>query len=134
MPFFKTTHNILTAVDEDELFNPNWMDSDKLILPPKKDWDYNREMQIEDVNVWEVLYQASGGIGVYAAWDPFAEFYMLTTGWLPRKEHQTINDKIIETYYGPKAQNQVYNRAKELGIPLKINSVWVDEDKLWLYK
>ena len=91
MPFFKTTYNILVRPGEDELFDPNWMNSDKMILPPKKDWDYSRELQIEDIHIWEVLYEASGGIGIYAAWDPFAEFYMFTTGWVPK----TMNDRII---------------------------------------
>ncbi len=78
MPQFRTTYNILTKSDEDELFDPNWMDSDKIILPPRVEWDYSRELQIEDVNIWEIIYQQGGGIGLYAAWDPFAEFYMLT--------------------------------------------------------
>lgn len=135
MPIFKTTLNILKIPDHDELHNRNWMDSDKLQLPPggiddpKAAWDYNREMTIEDVDIWEVLYEASGGIGVYAAWCPYAEFYMVTTGWIPN----TVCDRIIETYYGPTAQQIVYKRAAELGIPLKVQQVWVDTNDTWMY-
>ena len=135
MPIFKTTLNILKITDADELHNRNWLDSDKLQLPPggpdspKLKWDYSREMTVEDVDIWEVLYEASGGIGVYAAWLPYAEFYMVTTGWIPK----TINDRIIETYYGPNSQKQVYARATELGIPLTVNTVWIDEEDTWLH-
>ncbi len=135
MPIFKTTLNILKIVDSDELYDRNWMDSDTLQLPPggpdnpKLKWDYSREMTVDDVDIWEVLYEASGGIGVYAAWLPYAEFYMITTGWIPK----TINDRIIETYYGPNSQKQVYARATELGIPLAVNTVWIEEDEVWLH-
>jgi len=135
MPIFKTTLNILKIVDADELQDRNWMDSDTLQLPPggpdypKLKWDYSREMTVEDVDIWEELYEASGGIGVYAAWLPYAEFYMITTGWIPK----TINDRIIETYYGPNSQKQVYARATELGIPLTVNTMWVDDEDAWLH-
>jgi hypothetical protein len=139
MPFFKTTKNILKVVNEDELFNPNWMDSDKLILPPggpndkKNQWDYKRELKIDDIDIWEVLNEQSGGIGLYAAWKPYAEFYLITAGWLPRKEGQKFNDRIVEYYYGKNAQENVLFRAYQLGIDVNISHVWVDDDLMWLY-
>ena len=128
MPFFKTTYNILSKVNEDELFNPNWFDSDKVILPPKKDWDYKREMKIEDVDIWEVLYQASGGYGCYAAWAPHAEFYLLTVGWQPG-----TSIPITETYYGSGAQQNVQKRMLELGMPFHLKEHWVEPEDLWKY-
>lgn len=133
MPFFKSTYNILKRPDEDEVFNPNWMDSNTLVLPPKTDWTYDREMRIEDVDIWEVLYEASGGIGVYAAWCPYAEFYMMTIGWYPLRPGQQINDRKIEVYYGSNAQVDMFNRARQLGIPLNVKKVWVENDDMWLY-
>jgi hypothetical protein len=133
MPLFKTTYNILGPRDQDELFDRNQLDRSTPWLPPSSDWDYAREMQIEDVDVWEILYEAGQGIGVYAAYSPFAEFYMVTTGWLPLLQGQRYNDKIIETYYGAGAQNKVYKRAKELGIDLSLYKSWVDDDEMWLY-
>jgi hypothetical protein len=135
MPLFKTTLNILKIVDSDELHNRNWMDSDKLQLPPggpdnpAYKWDYSREMTIEDVDIWEILYEASDGIGIYVAWLPYAEFYMVCSGWYPN----TIADKIIETHYGANSQTTVYKRAKELGIPLHVHQIWVDDKDMWLY-
>lgn len=130
MPFFKTTYNILTRPWEDELWDPNWMDSNTVINPPYKEWDYKRELTIEDVSIWQVIYEASGGIGIYAAWDPLAEFYMVTTGWVKG----TLNDRIIETYYGTEASKKVFKRADELGIPLTRHKIWVEPEEMWLYK
>ena len=128
MPFFKTTKNILTVRWEDELFDPNWMDSDSLVLPPKVDWDYSRELQIEDVDIWEVLYEQGGGLGFYAAWSPYAEFYMITLPLL------NVLPNRIETYYGPLASEKVYKRAKDFNINLVKNKIWVEEEDMWLFK
>jgi hypothetical protein len=127
MPQFKTTKNILKNPWEDELYDDNWMDSDKLILPPKKQWDYSRELKIEDVDIWEVIYYQGGGLGLYASWDPYAEFYLIT---LP---HFAIRTNALETYYGAGAQRSVQKRCKELNIPVIVNETWVDDENMWLY-
>jgi len=128
MPIFKTTKDILKNPWEDELFDPNWMDSDKLQLPPKIEWDYKRELHLEDVNIWEVLFHQGGGIGIYAAWDPYAEFYLITLPYFIIKENS------IETYYGAGAQDRVRKRAKEFGINLISNEVWIEPEDMWLYQ
>ncbi len=73
MPFFKTTHNIIN--DNQEYFDDKWMDSDKLILPPKEEWTYDRELTIDDIDLWEVIYE--NNFGIYGAYSPHAEFYMI---------------------------------------------------------
>jgi hypothetical protein len=138
MPQFKSTYNILKKVDADEVFETSWMDRDQIYLPPKVDWDYQREMKIEDVDIWEVLYHQGGSVGVYAAWMPYAEFYMITSGPDYRNAPMIIDgfqyvNKNIETFYGPEAQKKVFNRAKELGIKLAIYKNWVDNNEMWLY-
>jgi hypothetical protein len=138
MPQFKTTYNILTSTDKDELWNQNWMDSDKVILPPKTDWDYKREMTVEDVDIWEVMSIGQGGVGVYAAWQPYAEFYLVITGFDTRNAPRiidgvSVDSKKIETYYGQGAQRKVYKRAKELGIDLAVYKTWVPDDNAWIY-
>jgi len=134
MPFFKSTLNILKRPHEDEIFNINQFDRSDIYLPKTSEWDYNREMQIEDVDIWEVIYEASGGIGIYAAWTPYAEFYLFTTGWKPLLPNQQINDRMWETYYGSGAQQKVMTRAKALNIPISTQKIWVDNDQLWLYQ
>ena len=141
MPFFKSTYNILKKPDEDEVFDINWFDSPTLQLPPSPHWDYQREMTIEDVDIWEVLVENGGGVGVYAAWCPYAEFYLVTTGsdlrnrWFENlgKALYSYNDRFWETYYGPGAQEIVSKRAIELGTPLKKTQAWVEEEDMWLY-
>jgi len=125
MPFFKTTDNILK--DNQEYFDPNWMDSDKVILPPSQSWDYSRELQIEDIDIWEVIYEM-GSVGIYAAWQPHAEFYMIKPPWQMLEKGWGL-----ETYYGKLASERVYQRAQEFGIKIPKHKYWVDNEDLWLY-
>jgi hypothetical protein len=145
MPQFKTSYNILKKQDEDECFNPNWMNSDKLVLPPggpddiKNKWDYSRELKVEDVDIWEVLYEATQGIGLYASWKPYAEFYMITTGLNLRNAPRIVKgirywDRNSETFYGAGALNRATQRAIQLNIPVHINQIWVDSEDMWLYE
>lgn len=129
MPIFKSNNNIFKNPDQDEVFNENFMDSEALILPETKRWDYSRELKIEDVDIWEVLYESSGGIGVYASWCPYAEFYMIKVGFYLEKL-----GKGIETYYGPGSSFLVYKRSKELGINLYPKKIWIEDEDMWLYK
>jgi hypothetical protein len=138
MPIFKSTYNILKKPDEDEVFNPNWMDSDKLVLPPTKPWDYQREMTIEDVDIWEVLVENGGGFGIYASWCPYAEFYLITTGSDERNVwsngNNTYNDKHWEVYYGAGAQELVKKRAKDFNLHLPTFKLWVEDQNMWLHQ
>jgi hypothetical protein len=118
---FKSTHNIFT--DFAEIFDENWMDSDKLVLPPKKNWDYSRPLQIEDVSIWEVILEQGGGWGLYASWDPYAEFYLLRMGF-----------QGMETYYGAGVQKNLKKKLKELGISFSTFDVWVEPEDMWLYE
>lgn len=138
MPIYKTTYNILVKVDECELYNRNWDDSDQIYIPPTEDWDYKREMTVDDVDIWEVLYESTGGIGVYAAQSPYAEFYMITSGFDETQPARWINGhpyghKIVETFYGPGSQKKVFLRARELSIPLGTYKEWVEPEDMWLH-
>ena len=142
MPFFKTTFNILKKPDEDEAWNDNWMDSDTIITPPKTEWDYKRDMKIEDVQLWEVLYEGSGGIGLYAAWEPYAECYMITSGIDFKNAPRFFDsdpgipywDRIVDIYYGLGCQQSVIQKANELGIPLNFQQHWIENENMWLYQ
>jgi hypothetical protein len=122
---FKSTQNIFK--DFGEVFETKWMDSNKVETPPNPPWDYSRELKIEDVDIWEVIYEQGGGVGIYASWCPYAEFYLVRTGWW-----NVPND--IETYYGPGADAAVQKRAKELNIPITVNKVWVEPENMFLYE
>ena len=130
MPIFKTTIDILTKPWEDNLYDENWLDKPTVFYPPTKKWDNSREMSIEDVDIWEVIYQQGGGIAFYVSWSPFAEFYLVT---LPFYMSHSTKDK-IETYYGIDAAKKVYDRAKDFGITLEVHKVWVEPDDMYLYE
>ena len=101
MPTFRTTKNIF--VDFGEWFDHNWMDNDRIILPDTKEWSYDRELQIEDVDLWEVVTEFSGG-GVYASWCPYAEFYMVKLpAWAGG----------VKTFYGKGCDTEVKKYLKE---------------------
>jgi len=78
MPRWKTTKNILT--DFGEYFDDNWMNYDRIFqyAPPVIPWTAPRPMQIEDVDLWEVIAETSGPTGVYAAYMPYGELYIVT--------------------------------------------------------
>ena len=138
MPIFKSTYNIIKKPDEDEVFESSWMATGQICLPPKVEWDYKRELLVEDVDIWEVIYEESGARGVYAAWCPYAEFYMITNGVDEKNDPRIINglayqDRLIETFYGKGAAQKTYQRAYSLGIKLPVHKIWVDNHDMWLY-
>jgi hypothetical protein len=122
VPFFKTTHNIFK--DFGEYFDENWMNYDTVHTPEWKEWDYKRELNIEDINLWEVIFEFNWSL--YAAFDPYAEFYLLVP-------HYSIQNASLETFYGKNATNRLYKRLKTLGLSAPQNTVWVPDDKMWLY-
>lgn len=124
MPRFKSNANLFVHLDEH--FDENWLDSNQVVLPNTKKWTYDREMQIDDVDLWEVIYEEGGGKGVYASYIPYAEFYLICTGWDDPSKPR------METYYGPGAEKTVVQRMKELKYPYPVNDVWVDNEDMWL--
>lgn len=133
IPTFKKTEHILTGYGE--YFDINWFNYDEPQLPPRIDWDYQRELRIEDVFLWEVITEP-WEYGVYAAWDPYGELYVIRKEsdyekmmWDP--DHKRLFD--FEVFYGQGAQKQVVKRMNELGIHVAYQKVWVPDDKLWLY-
>lgn len=103
MPRFKTTEMILKGTEE--YFDENCMDTPFLQLPDSNSWDYSRQLNIEDVDIWEVISEMSGPSGLYAAWLPYAEFYMIVQ-----------NRNIDSTYYGQGSDEYAGKRCEELGI------------------
>jgi hypothetical protein len=128
MAIFKTNRDIFTAPWEDELFNENWMDHDVPYAPPTVNWKYDREMRVEDVEIWEQICYKSGGIGLYAAYLPYAEFYIVTGKWIQAKPSN------VECFYGPGSMQAAYRRAKELGLIVAVQKTWVDDKDLWLHQ
>lgn len=83
MPRWKVTEQILNLSKDGEFFDENWMNYDRIwqYAPEPIPWDGNRPIRFEDVDLWEVISEMSGPIGVYAAYQPYAEYYVVTSGW-----------------------------------------------------
>ena len=115
MPIFKSTQEILE--------NP-WVNvygsrtANTTGLPCRNEWDYRFPLEINDVHIWEQVYFQEGNLGIYAAWDPFAEFFIVTYNMFLNTPYG------IKTFYGPTASQEVYNLARELGIELSFKNVW----------
>ena len=123
---FRTNNDIFKY--STETWDENWLDRNEIDFPEIIHWDYSRELKIEDVDIWEVIYEQGGGKGVYASYMPYAEFYIIRLGWeLESKGYG------IETYYGKGSMNKVISRMKELNWPFAINNIWVDEDHMNLF-
>jgi hypothetical protein len=122
MPAFKSTRDIFNPNEHSEAFDPKWFDSDNLVLPAKTSWDYKRELQIEDVNIWEVIFEIGSFVSLYAAWDPHAEFFLFLY-------HGTA-----ETFYGKGAQKKLKIRLDALEIPYSLHKMWVDPSQMHLYE
>ncbi len=126
MPIFRSTSEILN--------NP-WIDTandyaelDGSEAPPNHTWDYSNKLTIDAIDAWEQLYFQMGNIGVYAAQRPFVEFYIIT-------HNLFLNDRTtIEVFYGATAGEQVRDRARELGIDLSVQKIWVDDPNTHLYQ
>jgi hypothetical protein len=83
MPRWKATEQILNLSKDGELFDENWMNYDRIwqYAPEPLPWDGNRSIRFEDVDLWEVITEMSGPIGVYGAYQPYAEYYVVTQNW-----------------------------------------------------
>lgn len=81
MPRWKSTQQLLFVKYDGEVFDPNWMDYDSVQMPPHPAWTEKRPPRVEEIDIWEVISEWSGLSGVYAAWCPYAELYIVTHNW-----------------------------------------------------
>lgn len=108
MPRWKTTENILNLSKDGEYFDENWMNYDRIwqYAPKEIPWDGNRPIKFEDVDLWEVITEVSGPIGVYAAYMPYAEYYIVTSHW-----------RVVAEFEGPSANERLEKYLIQNGIP-----------------
>ena len=79
---------------------------------------YSNPLSFNEIEVWEQIYFKSGNIGIYGAWRPYAEFYIITYNLFIKTPAG------IEIYQGKDAGSRVWKKAKELGISLPVTSIW----------
>lgn len=109
MAVFKSLQHIFNNPWEDELDNNP---SKAKFLPPKSTWDKEKKPTLKDINLWEQIYYKPGSIGIYAAWDPYVEYFIIV-------HNLYINTTFgIEEFKGHDAETNVKSRAKEFNIVL----------------
>lgn len=91
MPRWKFTEQIINSSKDGEYFDENWMNYDFIwqYAPQPILWKSEREINFEDVDLWEVISEVSDGqgfIGVYAAYQPYEEYYIVIRKWSLWKE------------------------------------------------
>jgi len=68
---------------------------------------------LDDIKLWEEIYYQSGHIGVYAAWDPFVEFYMITYNLF------LDTPAGYKTFFGDNCVDEVIEELSKIGIELE---------------
>lgn len=130
MPRWKTTENILHLNKDGEFFDENWMNYDRIwqYAPEPVPWDGERPIRFEDVDLWEVISEMSGPVGVYGAYQPYAEYYVITSGWRVVAEFEGwMANERLEQYLI--ANNIHYPQTKKSPTPLEQQVV---EKKLFI--
>lgn len=85
------------------------------------DWHYGTKISIDKIKCWEKIYFQPGNLGIYAAHDPYVEYYIIVPYFFI---------DCVEIYYGTTASEEVYKKAKEIGINLEVKKVWTSLDKM----
>jgi hypothetical protein len=75
-------------------------------MPEPTMWTENRPPRVDEIDIWEVITEMSGPIGVYAAWQPYAELYVVTRGW-----------SIVQEFSGWNANARLEEYLKKYKIP-----------------
>lgn len=102
---FRETRQIFNPEFHGEVFESYWMNNNVVVYPPTQEWDYKRELRIDDVEIWEVIKEWSGDsdnsnsgpCGIYASWRPHAELYMVKLS--PAQGG-------VVTFYGPGSEKE----------------------------
>lgn len=108
MPRFKTKYDVFEGIDE--LFSEEHAQlNNGVYLPENWSWESNRPITVDDVVIWECLFEQSGSSGIYAAWAPYEEFYIVV-------EHRVV----VREFFGDLARNMLHQYCVENNIPAPV--------------
>ena len=96
----------------DEILNNPWGEISKdQTYPDRTPLKFfpNKDLNFCDVCEWEEILYIKGIIGIYAAWDPYEEFYILV-------HNLHLSSKFIEVYNGNHGVDKLIDRCRDLGI------------------
>ena len=103
-----------------EIINKPWDESEDipvLKIPPA--WNNERDISIDDVVVWEQIYHQPGNIGIYVAWSPYAEFYLVVYNLF------TKTNAGLKTFRGPDTITEIQQLTSEINIKLPTTTIRV---------
>jgi hypothetical protein len=101
-----------------EIINSPWGETNDVAvskIPPI--WNSERAISIDDVVVWEQIYHQPGSIGIYVAWSPHAEFYLVAYDLF------TKTTAGFKTFSGPNAITEIQQLTSELNIELPTTTI-----------
>ena len=124
MPRFKSTEQILKPSKDGEIFDENWMNYDSIhqYIPPNPLWQENRPIKFEDVDIWEVVAEWTGLSGVYAAWCPYAHYFVVTDHW-----------RIIKEFWGLDGEKKLQEYLSQNNIPFSLSKIWIEDEGFVTY-
>lgn len=111
MPRFKTKYNVFE--NNDELFSEELAkENGGVYIPETWDWDGPAQITVDDVIIWECLFEQSGSSGIYVAWAPYANFYIVTEGRI-----------VVQEFFGLSAKELLdkYCVANSIPVPVRYN-------------
>lgn len=76
---------------------------------------------IDNVKLWEQIFYKKNYVGIYAAWSPYVEFYILVYEPLLSTEYS------YESFFGIDSVKELMFKARQLKIDLKEQFIWVDD-------
>lgn len=86
-------------------------------IPSYEEWDYSESVDINKIKLWEQLYHDPGNLGLFVAWSPYIELYILV--YYPFLD--TKNG--IQIFYGKDACYDVSAIMKELSIRFEVGKI-----------
>lgn len=92
-------------------------------LPKQNRWLKDTPPKFEDIETWECIYDQPGNVGIYAAWSPLVEMYIIVNKLF------VGTDLGIEVYYGNTAAKKVWKRSQKFGINLPVNKIWSNDNQ-----
>lgn len=105
---WKTTEQIINLHRDGEVFDENWMNYDSIFqyMPDPTPWTEARPPRVDEIDIWEVIMEMTGPVGVYAAYQPHAELYIVTREW-----------RIVQEFSGWNANQRLENFLIANNIP-----------------
>ena len=112
---FKTTEQIFSDL-------PGLLAYDPIRYPMKEHLVTSKFSPcIKNVKTWEQIYYKKNYISVYASWNPYVEYYIITLNLFLNSQNS------YEEYYGLSSKDDVVSRCKMLGINLDEKFIFVED-------